>query len=125
MHLPASLLSMIAAYCVLAAVFYLLGCRDKRKQPRPTFSPDPRSGPGKSWLAELGAINKDLRRYYLLAVFSPVSIFAVHLSQSYFGGAAESSARLAVSAGGGLSFCLFSTYKIVKLLNQRRAARLG
>jgi hypothetical protein len=125
MHLPASILSMVAAFCVLTAVFYLLGYHAKRKQPRPTFSPDPRSGPGKSWLAKLDAINRDLRRYSLLAVFSPVSIFAVHLSQSYFSGAAESSARLVVSAGGGFSFCLFSAYKIMKLLNQRRTTRLG
>lgn len=81
--------------------------------------------PGQSLLAELDMINREFRRYGVFAVLSPVVILAVHLSQSYFGGAAESAARLMVSAGGGLSFCLFSIYKAITLRNERRIIRLG
>jgi hypothetical protein len=125
MRLSVSILSMVAACCVLTAVFYLLGHYAKRKLSQPPFGRDPLPGPGQAWLVELDAINKDLRRYYLFIVCAPAIIFAVHLSQSYFGAAAESSARLLVSIGGGLSFCLFLIYKIKKLLDERRTARLG
>jgi hypothetical protein len=125
MRLPISILIMFASFCVLTAVLYLLGFYAKRKKPSPLVTRDLLPNPGQSLLAELDMINQEFRRYGVFAVLSPVIILAVHLSQSYFGGAAESGVRLMVSAGGGLSFCLFSIYKAITLLNERRIIRLG
>ncbi len=125
MRLPVSILSMVATFCVLTAVLYLLRFYAKRKKLRPLFIRDPLPGPGDSLLVELDVINEALKRYYIFAVVSPATIFAVHLFQSYFGGAAESSVRLLVSVGGGFSFGLFSIYKITTLLNERKIIRLA
>ena len=125
MRLPISILIMFASFCVLTAVLYLLRFYAKRKKPSPPLTRDLLPSPGQSLLAELDMINQDFRRYCVFAVLSPAIIFAVHLCQSYFGKAAESGVRLMVSAGGGLSLCLFSIYKAITLLNQRRIIRLS
>jgi hypothetical protein len=125
MRLPISILITFASFCVLTAVLYLLGFYAKRKKPSPLVTRDLLPNPGQSLLAELDMINREFRRYCVFAVLSPVIILAVHLGQSYFGGAAESGARLMVSAGGGLSFCLFPIYKAITLRNERRIIRLG
>lgn len=125
MRLSLSIISMVAAFCALTAFLYLLRFNAKRKKPRPPFTQDSLPGPGQALLVELDVINETLRCYYVFAVVSPATIFGVHLLQSYFCGAAESSVRLLVSVGGGFSFCSFSIYKITKLLNERNIKRLA
>jgi hypothetical protein len=125
MRLPISILVMIATFCALTAVLYLLSFYAKGRKPRPPSTRDLLPSPGQSLLAELDVINEELRRYYIFAVLSPVTIFAVHLLQSYLGGVKESSERLIVSVGGGLFLGLFSIYKILILLNERKTIRLA
>jgi hypothetical protein len=116
---------MAATFCGLTAVLYLLRFYTKRKKSRASLTPNLPPSPGQSLLVNLDAINEDLRGYYGFAVVSPATILAVHLLQSYFGGAEQNGVRLIVSVGGGLSFCLFSIYKIIKLLKERKTIRLG
>ena len=123
MRLTVSILSMVTAFCLLTAVLCVLHFYAKRKKPQPPFGRDLPSGLGQSLLVESDAINKALRRYYAFGVLSSATIFTVHLLQSYWGGAAESRARLLVSIGGGFCFCLFSIYKIITLLNERKIIR--
>jgi len=126
-------LSLQSRYTLIqcaAARFYedrggLLRLYTKQKKLRPPLSRDLLRSPGQSLLAELAMINRDLRRYCIFAVLSPATIFAVHLLLSYFIGTEESDKRLIVSVGGGLSLCVFSIYKLIKLLNQRKTIRLG
>ena len=125
MGLPISIFIMIAVCCVLTAILYWLRYYAKQKQFRPPLARDLPRNPGQALLAELNWINKDIRRYCAFAVLSPLIILAVHFAQTYFAGAEQSGTRLVVSAGGGLSLCLFSTYKIFKLRNARKNMRLG
>lgn len=123
MRLPISILIMAAAFLVGSVVLYLLRFYTKRKKLRPSFSQDLLRSPGHSLLAELDLINEDLRRYCVFAVLSPVTIFAVHLLLSYVTAADKNGVRLMVSIVGGLTLCVFSVYKIVTLLNERKSLR--
>jgi hypothetical protein len=125
MRPPISILVMAATFCVLTAVLYLLRFYAKRKRSRTPLSRDRLPSPGQSLLVELDVINKELRGYYVFAVLSPATILAVHLLQSYFGGTEQNGIRLIVSVAGGISFCLFSIYKIIKLLKEKRTIRIG
>jgi len=125
MRLPFSILVMAATFCALTAVLYWLRFYAKRKKSQAALTRDLLPSPGKSLLVELDVINEELRGYYIFAVLSPATILAVHLLQSYFGGAEENGVRLIVSVGGGFSFCLFSICKTIKLLRERKTIRLG
>jgi hypothetical protein len=125
MRLPISIFIMAGAFLAGTVVLYLMRFYTKRKKFRPSLSQDLRRSPGQSLLAELDLINEDLRRYCIFAVLSPVTIFAVHLLLSYVIAADKSGVRLMVAIGGGLILCIFSVYKVVLLLNERKTLRLA
>jgi hypothetical protein len=116
---------MAGAFLVGTVVLYLWRFYTKRKKFQPPPSQDLLRSPGQSLLAELDLINKELRRYWAFVVLSPVTIFAVHLLLSYVNAADKSSVRLMVAIGGGLILCIFSVYKVIMLLNERKILRLG
>ena len=125
MPLSISIIVMVATFCGLTTVLFLLRFYAKRKKSRAPLTRNLLPGLGQSLLVELDLINEELRGYYGFAVLSPATILAVHLLQSYFGGAEENGLRIIVSVGGGLSFCLFSIYKTIRLLGERKTICLG
>ena len=125
MRLPISIFIMAGAFLVGTVVLYLWRFYPKRKRFQPPLSQDLLRSPGQSLLAELDLINKELRRYWVFVVLSPLTLFAVHLLLSYVNATDKSGVRLMVAVGGGLILCIFSVYKVIMLLNERKTLRLG
>jgi hypothetical protein len=124
MRLSISILVMVATFCALTAVLYGWRFYARQQKLRLTLTRDLPQSQEQSLAAELELINKDLRRYCAFAVLSPLTILAVYLLQSYFGGAQDSGVRLLLSAGGGLFFCVFAIHRATQLLDERTTLRL-
>lgn len=72
---------------------------------------------------QLEELRDDVDLYVTMLIFLPTLIFAVHVSQSYFGGAAETPWRIGINAIatlGGLGYCLLKLLRLQKRQDQLR-----
>jgi len=81
--------------------------------------------PGESLRRQLEDINLDLNLYLFSAFAVPLAIYAVVLTQAYFGGNAISAALVLYSFTIAAVFEAYYIFKLVKLINKRRKFRLG
>jgi len=125
MYLLISILSIIASPFVIIGILYLFLLYQKQKKLRSPFIRDFLRSPGQTLLFQLDAVNEDLMVYLISTLTVPLSIYALHISMSYFGGVPESRLRIGVAACVGIGFFVFSIYKAIKLLGERRMIRLG
>ena len=125
MYLLISILLVIASPFVIIGILYLFLLYQKQKKLRSPFTQDFLKGPGQTLLFQLDAVNEDLMVYFISALTVPLSIYALHISMSYFGGVPESRLRIGISACVGIGFFIFFVYRAIKLLGKRRAIRLG
>lgn len=81
--------------------------------------------PGQSLLTRLDELNEEIQLNAASLAMIPLLFYALHISQSYFGGVPESLFRWLSTAGAGLLFFGYLLFKTLRLLHQRRAVRLG
>lgn len=115
----------IGPILLIIGILYLFRFIKRRKKLRAPFTQDLLRGPGQSLFAKLDAINEDLVLYLLSALMVPLAIYSIHISISYFRGEPETEIRIGAAACLGIGFFVFSIYKMIKLLNERRRIRLG
>jgi hypothetical protein len=119
------ILIMAGTFGILVATSYALRWVSRHKKLRSPFTQNLLRGPGQSLLSKLDAGNEDVVVYTISAFFTPLVIYAVHISQSYFGGAKETLFRTLFSVGVALVLFSFSIINLIKLLRQRKNMRLG
>lgn len=81
--------------------------------------------PGGSIREELEELGVDMDGWLMIAAVGPVTVFAIHLAQSYLGGISESPLRVIVTAFSALALVVISTVKIQGLQARRRQLRCG
>jgi hypothetical protein len=75
-------------------------------------------GPGETLRQELEDIQWDFTAYLAVLMMFPMMMYAIHLSQSYFGGAPETPTRWVMSGitlAVGVAFLLFKLYRLGRL----------
>jgi hypothetical protein len=81
--------------------------------------------PGHSLRQKLLDSSHDIDTCFVLITLIPVSAYAVHVSQSYFGGVAESPIRTAIIVLAGLVFTAIVGRRLLRLMNERKKYVLG
>lgn len=119
------ILITVATFLVLSAILYGLRYFKNQKKPQSAFTREIVRSPGQSLLAESNSLNTDIRLYFIYVFSTPLIFYAVHISQSYFGGSKETLIRTLFSIGLGLALVTYSIYQLIKLHHERRRLRLG
>ena len=119
------ILSIIVLPFVIIGILYLFRFYQKQKRLRSPFTRDLLRSPGQSLLSRLDAINEDLAVYNTSALIVPLIIYSIHISMSYFGGVPETDIRTGTAVCIGLGFFVFSIYRLIKRLGERRVIRLA
>lgn len=81
--------------------------------------------PGESLRSQIEDLSIDVNSYLTVLFFLPFVIFAIYLSQIYFGGARESLFSIAIYSIAAVSVIGFCLIKIWRLLKKRHDYRLG
>ena len=80
---------------------------------------------GYSLRKKIDDLDQDIASYCLLAMMTPLLVFAFHVSQSYFTGEPESLLRIVLSIGLGVGLAVLAGGRLLPLLNQRKFFKLG
>ncbi|MHB9118731.1 MAG: nuclease-related domain-containing protein [Burkholderiales bacterium] len=82
-------------------------------------------GPGESLRNELNETLDEAVIYMMLFPMLPLLLFALHISQSYFGGEKESAFRLAIAVLAVVGSFAYNLFKTSSLLKRANKLRLG
>jgi hypothetical protein len=97
----------------------------KRKKRRSPFTEKFLRGPGQSLIEKLNDINAELVGYLGSMIAVPLAVYAGIISDLYFQNKMLSSSSVFLYTAFGIVFTGYLLVKIVRLLNLRRATRLG
>jgi len=119
------ILITVATFLVLLAILFGLRYLKSHKQPQSAGTLEFVRNPGQSLLAKSDSLNTDIRLYFIYAFSTPLIFFAVHIAQSYFGGAKETLIRTLFSVCLALALLAYTIYQLIKLNHSRKLLRLG
>lgn len=109
----------------IAVLLLQLRRRRSRLTRRSPLTSDLLRGPGHQLREQIDEIRDKVDESLTMLVFGPMLVYAIHLSQSYILGAAESPLRIAVSAAAIFGFIVFYTRNLLKLSRRHDHLRLG
>ncbi len=128
MKILSTLIPIIITLGVLAILmtvhFAWKGYR-RRKKKRSPFTDNFLRRPGQSLLRQLDDINMEISLSFFYIVVIPLAIYAVHVSQSYFGGVEETLMRTVAVFISGAVFTVFFLIRLMKFLNRKKVIQLG
>ncbi len=102
-------------------MFYL---ERKRKKYRSPFSENTLRSPGQSLLLSLDETKEAWLYDVIMFIMSPVIVYSIHISQSYFANEKETVVRLSISFFIGIITCYIFGARLAKLINQAKKLRL-
>lgn len=97
----------------------------KRRRLRTPLTHNLLRSPVESLRTQINELSEDISAYLLFVMLAPFIVYSTHISQSYFGGAAENLFRIAISVVLCLGLLVFFTYKLVRAMNLRQRLRLA
>lgn len=110
---------------LLTGTVYLIRFFLRHKKRRSPFVGNCLRSPGQSLHREIAEINDEILTYLFSSLTLPVVLYAVHISQSYFGGLPENLGRTLISLILAISVIVFSMFRLIRLMHRRRQLRLG
>lgn len=115
----------IVGTMMMIGIAALLRARDRRKASRSPLTRDMLRPPGHSLRWKIEELDTDIISYLVVMTMSPLFIFAIHISQSYFAGDPETGLRLAISISFAVLLTAFAGLRLNRLLKERRTFVLG
>ena len=109
----------------IAGLLLQLRRRRVRMTRRSPLTSDLLRGPGHQLREQVDEIRDKVDESITIIIFGPTLVYAIHLTQSYILGAAESPFRITLSAVAILGFTVLYTRKLLKLSQQHDQLRLG
>ena len=110
---------------VMVAVVYLWRRGSQRHDRRSPLARDLLRPPGHSLRGKIASIDEQIEGFVVAAVLVPLIVYAIHLSQSYFGGASESGLRIVVSLVTVVVAETWVGKRLLQTLKERRSYALG
>lgn len=105
--------------CFVVPIYVLIWVRKwQRRNRRSPLSAKLLRGPGETLRRELDNMGTDLSGYLAVLMALPILVFAIHVSQSYFGGTPETATRWLLSgitAAGAIAFLFFKLCRLSRL----------
>lgn len=115
----------VVFYAIFMAVIFLRKRWLQHRKYRSPFTENFLRNPGESLIKQIEEINNDISYYLTISFFSPMMVYSLHISQSYFGGFKESLFQIFLSFSMAIILTTVSTVLLIKSLNRRRNLRLG
>jgi hypothetical protein len=110
---------------VLFSVISILKAYHRHKKRRSPFTAKFLRGPGQSLIEKLDDINEELSSYLAMMIAIPISLYALYISDLYFGNRPLSLNSGLLYIVIGVLFIGYLIFKMVRFLNLRRITRLG
>jgi hypothetical protein len=126
--LPISLIPAVIVFIsigVLFSVISILKTYHRHKKRRSPFTAKFLRGPGQSLIEKLDDINEELSSYLAMMIAIPISLYALYISDLYFGNRPLSLNSGLLYIVIGVLFIGYLIFKMVRFLNLRRITRLG
>ncbi len=110
---------------LLAGVLLVWRKRMARARQRSPLTADLLRGPGHGLRVELDALRDTIDVELLLLAIGPIVIYAVHLTQSYVLGVAESGSRTFASVAGGIVVVAWFSWRMLRTSKRVDRLRIG
>ncbi|MBW1940658.1 MAG: NERD domain-containing protein [Deltaproteobacteria bacterium] len=119
------LIILFVAFGILISLIFIIKFSIRKKKRRLPFTENFLRSPGQSLIKQIDDINDEISSYLFCALTLPIFVYAIHISQSYFGNAKETASRIITTAALAIGLIVFSAFKLMKSIFRRRELRLG
>lgn len=116
---------VVAGMSILVLLVYLWRRKENKKRRHSPLTQDMLRSPGLSLRKDIEDVNLNIDACAVMLAIIPVSIYALHISQSYFLKEPETALRFAISVSLALGSFSCLGKKLIGSLNQRKNLLLG
>ena len=109
----------------LILMIHLWKERDRRASRQSPLARNFLRPPGHSLRAKLSKLDEQIIAYLFVILIAPLMLYSIHISQSYFTSQPESLTRVAVTVVMGLIALVIASWRMTKVVNERKITALG
>ncbi len=115
----------VATFAIMFAAISCWGYFVRKRNRRSPLTRNLLRSPGETLRSQLEKIDQETDYFLIVSIFTPLLMYGIHISTSYFSAKPETISRILASGAAGICVLGFSMWKVLTLSDSGRRKRLG